>query len=95
MNNDGDEVSHMSENASTTTLEQLAREVAKITDNESISVDVSLTELGVDSLNIIEMMVFCEQLYGAFDPERLEISAFTTLADLDQQLQAMTRAVEA
>ncbi len=71
------------------TLELLARELAKITDSESCPTDVSLTELGVDSINIIEMIMFCESLYGPFDPEKIEISNFTTLEDLDRQLTAL------
>ncbi|WOB47927.1 phosphopantetheine-binding protein [Xanthomonas hydrangeae] len=73
-----------------TTLELLARELEKITDSERCPVDVSLTELGVDSINIIEMIVFCESLYGAFDPEKIEINNFTTLEGLDRQLTALT-----
>lgn len=74
------------------TLTLLARELAKITESETCATDVSLTELGVDSINIIEMIVFCESLYGAFDPEQIEINNFTTLADLDRQLTALTAA---
>lgn len=72
------------------TLTLLARELQKITDSEHCPTDVSLTELGVDSINIIEMIVFCESLYGAFDPEKIDIGNFTTLADLDRQLSALT-----
>lgn len=74
------------------TLELLSRELEKITDSESCPTDVSLTELGVDSINIIEMILFCESLYGAFDPEKIEIGNFTTLADLDRQLTLLTAA---
>ncbi|UXI66183.1 phosphopantetheine-binding protein [Tahibacter amnicola] len=77
------------------TLELLAREVGRITGAGNAPTDVSLSELGVDSLNIIEMIVFCEQLYGVFDPEKIELSAFTTLADLDRQLHSLTTAAAA
>lgn len=76
-------------------LSLLAKELAKITDSELCRTDVSLAELGVDSINIIEMMVFCETLYGAFDPEKIDINNFTTLADLDRQLTALTAPVGA
>jgi acyl carrier protein len=78
-----------------TTLALLSREVGKITGAGHAPTDQSLSELGVDSLNVVELIVFCEQLYGAFDPERIEMSAFTTLADLDRQLHALTRPVAA
>ncbi|MFB5855310.1 phosphopantetheine-binding protein [Stenotrophomonas maltophilia] len=78
-----------------TTLDLLARELEKITETEHCPVDVSLTELGVDSINIIEMIVFCESLYGAFDPEKIEINNFTTLEELDRQLTALTASAAA
>jgi acyl carrier protein len=74
------------ERSNVNTLEILAREVGKITGAGVAPTDVSLSELGVDSLNVIELIVFCEQLYGSFDPEKIELGAFTTLADLDRQL---------
>jgi acyl carrier protein len=77
-------------NAHPSTLDLLAREVGKITGSGSAPTDASLAELGVDSLNVVELIVFCEQLYGSFDPSRIEMSAFTTLAALDAQLHALT-----
>lgn len=77
------------------TLEMLAREVGKITGAGTAPTDVSLTELGVDSLNIIELIVFCEQLYGVFDPEKIDLNTFTTLADLDRQLHQLAKPVAA
>jgi len=77
------------ERSNVNTLEMLAREVGKITGTGVAPADVSLGELGVDSLNVIELIVFCEQLYGSFDPEKIEFGAFTTLADLDRQLFAL------
>lgn len=71
----------------TDTLTIMSQEVAKITNRESVPVDVALSELGVDSLNIIELMLFSEQLYGAFDPGALSINEYTTLTDLDEQLR--------
>ena len=80
----------MTASTAPTALDLLAREVGKITGAGLAPTDVSLAELGVDSLNVVELIVFCEQLYGSFDPSRIEMSAFTTLADLDAQLQALT-----
>lgn len=73
-----------------TTLDLLAHELGSITETGHCPVDVSLTELGVDSINIIELIVFCESLYGAFDPEKIDISNFTTLEELDRQLTTLT-----
>lgn len=78
------------ESVETTTLDLLAHELGSITETGHCPVDVSLTELGVDSINIIELIVFCESLYGAFDPEKIDISNFTTLEELDRQLTTLT-----
>ena len=67
-------------------LQILSREVAKILNIESVETNVGIGELGIDSLNIVELIVFCEQLYGAVDPETLDITQYTTLEDLNQQL---------
>ncbi|HEV3105689.1 MAG TPA: acyl carrier protein [Trinickia sp.] len=74
----------MPENA----LEILAREVAKILNIESVETNVGIGELGIDSLNVVELIVFCEQLYGSVDPEALAITQYTTLEQLDGQLRA-------
>ncbi|QEL54803.1 acyl carrier protein [Chromobacterium paludis] len=69
------------------TLETLRKETAKILNVESVDAEVGLGELGIDSLNVVELIVFCEQLYGSIDPEQLNITQYTTLAQLDAQLQ--------
>jgi acyl carrier protein len=69
-------------------LEILAREVAKILNVETVETNVGIGELGIDSLNVVELIVFCEQLYGSIDPEALKITQYTTLEQLDEQLRA-------
>jgi acyl carrier protein len=72
------------------TLTLLVREVAKIAELDSVDPDVGLNELGVDSLKLVELVLVCDQLYGInLDPERLEITEFTTLRDLDKQMSEM------
>ena len=69
------------------TLEILRKETAKILNVETVDTSVGLGELGIDSLNIVELIVFCEQLYGSIDPEQLNSTQYTTLEQLDTQLQ--------
>ncbi|HEX8584578.1 MAG TPA: acyl carrier protein [Allosphingosinicella sp.] len=72
------------------TLTLLVREVAKIAELDIVDPDVGLNELGVDSLKLVELVLVCDQLYGInLDPERLEITEFTTLRDLDKQMSEM------
>jgi acyl carrier protein len=74
------------------TLSLLAREVSKILHVESVETNVGIGELGIDSLNIIELIVFCEQLYGSVDPESLNITQYTTLESLDSELRTSAAA---
>lgn len=73
-------------------LALLAREVARILNIDAVDTDIGIGELGIDSLNIVELIVFCEQLYGSFDPEALNIAQYTTLAELHGQLVAQAAA---
>jgi acyl carrier protein len=69
-------------------LENLRSDVAKILNAESVDVDQSLGDIGIDSLNMVELMIICEQLYpGSIDLSQLKIDQFTTLRSLDEQLR--------
>lgn len=73
-------------------LEQLVRETTEILNKEDISPDSTLTEIGIDSLNVIELIVACEQIYTKVTrPEDLQFDEFTTLQDLHTQLIALSR----
>lgn len=74
------------------TLSLLQKEAAKILNIETVEPHVGLGELGIDSLNIVELIVYCEQLYGAIDPEQLDITQYTTLEQIDAQLRAQQAA---
>jgi hypothetical protein len=45
----------------------------------------------------VELLLFCDQLYGSIEMDRLDIGQFTTLQSLDEQLrrQAAQRESEA
>ena len=72
--------------ASLTTLELQCKETAKILNIETVESNIGLGELGIDSLNVVELIVFCEQLYGSIDPEQLKLTQYTTLDELDTRL---------
>lgn len=77
----------------TTTLDTLVSETEKTLDQQNISADASLLDLGVDSMNIVELIMVCEQIYGDnIDPDSLEIDEYTTLRELDERLSTMVAA---
>jgi acyl carrier protein len=77
----------MSTSDNLNSLELLRKEVARILHTEIPASDVPLAELGIDSLNVVELLLFCDQLYGSIEMGRLDIGQFTTLQSLDEQLR--------
>ena len=65
----------------------LQTEVAEMLNKDQIDADTPLGELGVDSLNVVEVILICEQIYtNVSDPEALVFDEFTTHRDMDAQL---------
>lgn len=52
------------------TLPLLAREVAKILHVETVETNVGIGELGIDSLNIVELIVFASSSTARSIPRR-------------------------
>jgi len=71
------------------TLTMLSKEVARILNVTKVEVDTGLGELGIDSLNVVELTLLCEQVYrNPVNPEALAIDQYTTLRELDRQMIA-------
>jgi acyl carrier protein len=72
------------------TLSQLSAHVQKALSLETISPDVAIGELGFDSMRVVELILICDQLYGAaINPEAIELDQYTTLRNLDAQFRTM------
>ena len=68
-------------------LPELLSQMAIMLNKDELDPDTPLGELGVDSLNIVEVILICEQLYqDVMDPEALTFDEFTTIRDMDNQL---------
>ncbi|MCO7225533.1 acyl carrier protein [Pleionea sp. CnH1-48] len=68
-------------------LDELKVQVAQMLNKDEVDGDTALAELGVDSLNIVEVILICEQLYpGVMNPENLVFDEHTTLKEMDAQL---------
>ena len=68
-------------------LTSLQTGVAQMLNKDQIDADTPLGELGIDSLNVVEVILICEQVYtDVSDPEALIFDEFTTLRDMDAQL---------
>ena len=70
-------------------LKQLMTEVAELLNKDEVPADVSMMELGVDSMNVVELIMICEEIYpDLVDPDSLEFDEFTTLRQLDERLMS-------
>ena len=74
-------------------LDQLRKVTAEALQVDSVDADVPLAEIGIDSLNIVEVIIACEEIYADFriDPARLEFDEMTSLADMHNQMIAFER----
>lgn len=74
-------------------LAELRKVTAEALQVDSVDPDVPLAEIGIDSLNIVEVIIACEEIYGDFriDPARLEFDEMTSLADMHNQMIAFER----
>lgn len=70
-------------------LPELKVQVAEMLniDAADVDVDAPLGDLGVDSLNIVELILIVEQLYpNVTDPDALTFDEHTSLSQMDEQL---------
>lgn len=69
------------------TLPELQVQIAEMLSKSEVDVDAPLGELGVDSMNIVEVILIVEQLYpNVTDPDALTFDEHTTLRQMDEQL---------
>ena len=74
-----------------TTLTDLTAKMEQLLGKTAIDVDMPLSMLGVDSMNIVEMVLICQQIYlGVTNYEDIDINEHTTLRDLDEQMNALS-----
>ncbi len=75
------------------TLADFSDDMKKMLGVKTIDVDAPMSQLGVDSLNIVEMVVICQQIYTAVtNYEDIQIDENTTIRELDAQLNALSLA---
>lgn len=68
-------------------LDELTAQVVEMLNKESVDPDDTLGEIGVDSLNIVELILICEQLYtNLTNPESISFDEHTTLREVDRQM---------
>jgi hypothetical protein len=70
-----------------TTLIQLSEGVKAMLALDEIDLDVPLSQIGVDSMNVVEMIIICQQVYSnVLNYDDVNIDENTTLREIDQQM---------
>ncbi len=69
-------------------LGKLITSTAEALNTDTVDHTVPLSEIGIDSLNIVEIIIACEEIYGDFaiDASELQFDEMTTLADMHNQM---------
>lgn len=68
-------------------LDRLVADTKEILSKDEVGPDMTLTEIGIDSLNVVELIIVCEQIYDKVsNPDELKFDEFTTLRDMHKQL---------
>lgn len=67
-------------------INKLCGSVAQMVGRDGVVPEATLAELGIDSLNVLELLSLCEQIYDrSGDLESLQFDEFTSLQSLHQQ----------
>ena len=69
-----------------TTLHKLVEVTSQILNLETVDPDAILGNVGIDSMNIVQLILSCEQIYENFNFEKVVLDETTTLRLLDGQL---------
>lgn len=76
----------------TTTLTQLADGVKEMLALDEVDVDTPLSQIGIDSLNVVEMIILCQQVYAnVMNYDDINIDETTTLREIDEQMLALSQ----
>lgn len=74
------------------TLDQLSHGVKEILGLDEVNVDVPMSQIGIDSLNVVEMIIVCQQVYSnVVNYEDINIDETTTLREIDEQMLALSQ----
>src|SRR6218665_294610 len=71
----------------------VSAEMMKMPGVKTIDLDAPVSHLGVDSLNVVEMVVICQQIYASVTTyQDIQIDENTAIRELDAQRHALSAA---
>lgn len=73
------------------TLDQFTDGMKAMLGVDEIDVDAPLSQIGVDSLNVVEMILICQQVYtSVINYDDINIDENTTIREVDEQMTALS-----
>lgn len=73
------------------TLDALKSGIQDMLALDSVDLDVSLAQVGIDSLNVVELILICQQVYtGVLNFDEIDIDENTTLREVDEQMLSLS-----
>ena len=70
------------------TLARLQSEVGNFLNVDTVDPDMPLAQLGIDSLNVVELILVCQQVYThVLDVSAITFDEHSTLREIDKCLQ--------
>lgn len=73
------------------TLDQLKTGIQDMLALDHVDLDVSLAQVGIDSLNVVELILICQQVYtGVVNFDEIDIDENTTLREVDEQMLSLS-----
>lgn len=77
--------------AATSTLDELENSIKGMLALEEVDLDVPLSQVGIDSLNVVELILICQQVYtNVVSFDEIDIDESTTLREIDTQMLALS-----
>ncbi len=75
------------------TLQRLCQEVATILNAEQVDPDAPLGQLGIDSLNVVELILVTQSIYtNVADYEEYDFNGDSTLRNIDAHMRSCCNA---
>jgi acyl carrier protein len=73
-------------------LDRLAVEFARMLNVDAVGLDASFSELGADSMLVVEVSLAAEEIYGiTIDLEAIELHGEMTLREFDAQITPLVK----
>ena len=73
------------------TLTQLSDGIQEMLAVDAVDIDIPLSQVGIDSLNVVELILICQQVYtDVVNFDEIDIDENTTIREVDEQMTGLS-----